>query len=357
MNSEAVVFYCPPYLTQTPSDFGIGSNPVESDMSVIFTKAFQKYGKVPFFPVEWLQQDGQIRANLDSFEECLKQANSVAETVKVIFVWNCKPHDSPKMTEVFSRLDDFKNLHNNVKVISMIPDSWYGSFRGHPDKYKDYFQSYANVCDKTIVFCDSVIPFLRHLGANEMADKVHYIPFLPILLNEHKFENKSLDLCFIGTVRGARRTAFDTVRNAFPEMNHYFYDGGRNLHGSQIREYQSYLDKIGDSVYTVTTSTRPAFKEGDFLFSSVVPGRFCESLVSMTILIYFQENDDDFLPKIVHESGCCVYIKAGDTKEQVIEKITKTPVEEIRKNMMKFYHEYMAPDVVLPKILDMNYER
>lgn len=360
MNSKSVIFFCPPYLTVTPTFLSFGSVLVDSDIHSIFSKAFKEYKKFPFFSIDWLQQDGLLRVNLDSVEKTFEKARKVSDVVTFIFVWNCNPKDFPRMSDVFARIDDYKSRGNKIEIISMIPDSWYGGSAGQkPEEYKEFIQSHTNVCDKVITFCDSCIPFLKHIGATEIAKKMHYVPFLPIVLNEHKFENKVTDLCFIGTVRGARRTAFDTIINAFPEMSKYLYDNGRSIsrRDDYLAKYQDYLDKLGESVYSVMTSTRPAFEKDNFLFSSVVPGRFCESLVNLTIPIYFQENENDFLPSPVDEYDCCIYIKAEDTKEQVIEKIKKLPIETIRNNMMNFYNDHVNPKIVLPKIMDLNYER
>lgn len=358
MTSEVVIFYCCPYLTLAPTSSETSINLIESDVYKVILNAFNKQIPKYFFPIKWSVKEKKVEVDLDSFERSILEAKKVSNTIKILFIWNSRPLESPKMHEVFAKIKKFKESGCVIKVISIIPDAWFGNyFVGQTsESYLDYFRSYNDICDKIISVDYDVSSYLKFLGKEEYSFKHQYIPFLPMILNEHKFENKTIDICFIGTNKGFRRNAFDAIIGTFPKMKGLFYEGGRDMNGNnELSKYQDYLNKTGDSVYSIVTSTRPSFTYNNFKFTSILPGRFAEAIVNMTIPIYFQENDDDFLPKYVEESNCFIYISHRDTKEKIIEKMNQFSIEQLKNNMVIFYNKYIAPEIVIPKILDLNH--
>ena len=354
MSSKSVILVSVPYITCGPSDWRLaGSFPTEADVTYHLKTAFESYGKVPFYLPKWTTDNGVLDLDLQSIDDCFELAkNDNTDSVAFIFTWNVEPRSSPKMGEILNKIQEYKK-QKPVEIICYVLDAWY---RG--GNYVDFMQAHTDVCDKSITVYEGTIPFLIHKGRKDIADKMQFMPCLPMVLNTSKIDNKTEDFCFIGTMYDHRQTAVNKLKEAFPDKNFFIYTTGRLGNSDDVlRTTKGYIDKMGDSLYSIMTCTRGPHNTEGFEFPSAYPGRLGEAILSMTNTLYFQTTETDRLPKIFDQYEPCIYFSNNDSSEQIKKRIEETSLSDMKQRMKNLYDDLISPEVVIPKILDLNYER
>lgn len=380
MNSDAVILISPPYVTVSADVWAIMSPmPIESDIVYHIRTSFLKYGKVPFFEPKWSLSEipiiggfehptiGQytktiipINLDFDSIDECFERASKVSRTVNFLFLWNIDPKNSPNIDLIFDKIDSYRKK-TNVRILSIIPDSW-------PciTDLINLISSHTDVCDKTVTVYEGIIPYLISQNRKDLANKLDYFPCAFMSLNENKFENKSTDFCYIGAVSGLydhRGFALELMHKSFPDKNFFFYANGKtNDPENKLSKTKDYLDKVGESKYSIVTSTRPTsflmrdtekYKHlKDFSWPSVLPARLAESIINMTVPVYVQFSKYDRMPAIIDSYDAWIYIQANDSSDTIRQKIESVSLNEMKKRMLNFYNDYISPDVLIPKLLE-----
>jgi hypothetical protein len=376
MNSDSVILIAPPYITVGPNSWSfMAPIPIESDVAYHLRTSFQSYQKVPFFEPKWSINKNSVIGNFghtdngkpfeqeiipvdldfDSIDECFDEAIKVSDTVNFIFAWNIDPKESPNMDLIFSKIDSYRN-RGNVRIIAFIPDAWPRGL----DLIK-LVESHVEVCDKIIVLYDGLKPFLINQNRKDLADKLYYFPFLPMVLNDNK--NKKTDFCYIGAVAGSyehRGIALDLIQQSFPEKNFFVYTQGKtNNPTNYLSKTKDFVNKLGESKYSIVTSTCPTSflnsRQNEYNYynwTSVLPGRLTESIINMTIPVYVQFSKNDRMPKEIDDNNAWIYIQANDTYDVIREKIQSVHIEQMKVNMMRFYEDYISPEKLIPKLLE-----
>ena len=369
MNSDAVILISPPYITVGPNSWCIMPPvPIEADMVYHIRTSFLKYKKVPFFEPKWslsntsvvghfthtikkpyTQEMVPLNLDFDSIDDCFEQASKISSTVNFLFLWNIDPKHSPYMDLIFEKINSYRKKAN-VRILSIIPDAW----PRVPDLIS-LISSHTDICDKTITVYEGIIPYLISQNRKDLADKLDYFPCAFMSLNEDKFENKSTDFCYIGAVNGSyehRGYALQLMQDSLPEKKFFVYtDGKTNNPENSLSKTEDYLDKVGDSKYSIVTSTRPTtFLSSDtethssykhFHWPSVLPARLAESIINMTVPVYVQFSKMDRMPALIDSYDAWIYIQANDSADTIRQKIESVSLDEIKKRMMNFYNDYI----------------
>ena len=381
MNSDAVILISPPYITVGPNSWTIMPPiPIEADMVYHIRTSFLQYKKVPFFEPKWrisktttlghfvhtvekpyTKEIVPIELDFDSIDRCFEDASKICDTINFLFLWNIEPHLSPSMDLIFEKINSYKKK-KNVRILSIIPDAW----PRIPDLTK-LISSHTAICDKTVTVYEGIIPYLISQNRKDLADKLDYFPCAFMSLNKEKIENKSTDFCYIGAINGSyehRGFALELMQESFPDKSFFVYTQGKTTNPENIlSKTKDYIDRVGDSQYSIVTSTRPTsflnydiqnYDNGykNFHWPSVLPARLAESIINMTIPVYVQFSKFDRMPASIDSYDAWIYIQANDSADTIRQKIESVPLDEMKKRMMKFYNDYISPDVLIPKLLE-----
>lgn len=359
MNSKPVIFICPPNITDHTTDWVTGEYPIQSDVSYHIVTSFHEYGRSPFFVPEWLHYEKRISLNLDSVDECFEKAKQKSNSIVFLFAWNVEPLCAPRTTEILHKIEGYRKQGYHIEIVCVIPDAWY--------REKNYFsltnttvqvdyitfiEEYLKVCDRIVTLYEGTKPYLEHKGRSDLSQKIVYVPSLPMVMNYSKFENKSLDFCYIGLIRPSRSAFINKVKGSFP--SHRFYvtvKGKYSKQNNPLQTTKQYLDKVGDAVYSIMGSSKSAYHHDGFDFPGVMPARLGESIISNTIPIYHQDNNKDCLPKFFGELTPCIYISIDDDMKTIKEKIENVDHDRIKSDMREVYEKFISPKVVIPQIL------
>lgn len=359
MSSKSVIFICPPYITDHTTDWVTGEYPIQSDAFYHIVTSFHEFGKVPFFIPKWTHYDKRISLNLESVDECFYKAKEKSKTIVFLFVWNVEPLLAPRTTEILYKIEKYRKLGYNIEIISVIPDAWYReknyfSLTNTVVKtdYISFVEEYLKICDKIITFYEGTIPYLKYKNREDLLKKIIYVPLFPMVMNYSKFENKTLDFCYIGLIRPSRNSFINKIKGAFPSHNFYFTVKGKYSQlNNPLQTTKQYIDKLGDSIYSLVGSSKPAYQGDGFNFPSVLPGRLGESIISNTIPIYYKDKDDDCLPKIFDDLNPCIFVSWKDSMSEMKYKIENSNIDSIKTDMRYLYENYLSPKIVIPQIL------
>lgn len=378
MNSDSVILITPPHITVGPNSWSfMAPIPIESDVAYHLRTTFQEYQKVPFFEPKWnigknsivgkfnytdsdksfQQEIVPVELDFDSIDDCFEEAKKVSDTVNFIFVWNIDPKESPNMDLIFAKIDSYRS-RCNVRILSFIPDAWPRGL-----DLINLISSHVEVCDKTWVVYEGTKEFLISQNRKDLADKIDYFPCAFMSLNKEKIENKKTDFCYIGAVTGSyehRGIALDLIQQSFPDKSFFVYTQGKtNNPTNYLSKTKDFLDKIGESQYSIVTSTCPTGylnnRQNEYNYyqwKSVLPARLAESIINMTIPVYVQFSKNDRMPKEIDHYNAWIYIQANDTYDVIREKIQSVPIEQMKVNMMRFYEDYISPEKLIPKLLE-----
>lgn len=380
MNSDAVILISPPYITVGPNIWCIMPPvPIEADMVYHIRTSFLKYKKVPFFEPKWSlsktpvvgffehthkepyqQKIIPLNLDFDSIDECFEKASEVSSTVNFLFLWNINPIHSPHMDLIFDKIDSYRKK-TNVRILSIIPDAW-----PRITDLINLISSHTDICDKTVTVYEGIIPYLISRNRKDLADKLDYFPCAFMSLNEEKFEKKTTDFCYIGAVNDLykqRGFALKLMQDSLSDKTFFVYtDGKTNNPENKLSKTKDYLDKVGESRYSIVTSTRPTSflmndtqhyeNLKDFSWPSVLPARLAESIINMTVPVYVQFSKMDRMPAIIDSYDAWIYIQANDDAETIRQKIESVSLNEMKKRMMNFYNDHISPDVLIPKLLE-----
>ena len=77
----------------------------------------------------------------------------------------------------------------------------------------------------------------------------------------------------------------------------------------------------------------------------------------MTTTLYFQTTETDRLPKIFDQYELCIYFSNNDSSEEIRKRIEETSLSDMKQRMKQLYDDLISPETVIPKLLDLNYER
>lgn len=359
MNSDAVIFICSPCITDHTTDWVTGEYPIQSDVYYHIVTSLHEYGKVPFFLPEWIQYEKRISLNIESVDECFQKAKAIANKITFLFAWNVEPHNSPRTSEILHKIDQYKKEGYEIQIISVIPDAWYRekNYFSVTNQYVQvdyitFIEDYLKVCDKIVTLYEGTKSYLEYKGRHDLSEKIVYVPSLPMVMNYSKFENKKLDFCYIGLIRPSRSAFINKVRGAFPDKDFFVTVLGKySKKDNPLQTTKQYLDRMGDSVYSIFGSSKAAFKHDGFTFPGVLPARFAESVINNTIPIFYTENEDDRLPKILDDLTPCIYISLDDDMNEIKRKIESADHYKIKSDMRIAYERFISPKVIIPKIL------
>jgi len=376
MNLDSVILISPPYLVTAPNSWNtIFPVPIESDLVYHIRTSFLEHTKVPFFEPKWTlsKEIGSSSSfefvpqlfDFDSIDDCFNEASKISETVNFLFIWNIEPNLYPNMNIIFEKINSYKKK-TNVRILSVIPDAW--PRPSLSSNLTNLILSHVEVCDKTITFYEGTIPYLLSKNRKDLADKLTYLPSIVMTLNKKKFDDKNTDFCYIGPSSGAyehRKVAFDLIRETFPDKSFYVFSGGKeSVVNNNLSMTRDYIDKTGDSHFSIVTSTKPSSFLNDhivkdnldlyknFHWPSVHPGRFAECVVSMTVPIYVQFDHTDRIPEIIDSYGACVYVQTNDTLGTIRHKIESVKIQEMKERMMSLYNDHISPNFWIPKLLE-----
>lgn len=388
MSSDSVILIAPPFITAGVNNWVIfPPNPIESDMVYHLRTSFQQYHKIPLFEPKWSLADFVVTAyfhkdvasciapydpkqqekfelkeltpidvDFDSIDECFEQASQISETINFLFLWNIEPHLSPNTIHIFNKIKSYRKKGKEVRVISIIPDAW--------PRGEDLFNlisSHIVVSDKTVVLYEEMIPYLLANKRKDLADELSYFPCSSMVLNKTTMEDKTTDFCFIGPIglgREHRGVALELMRTSLPDKSFFVYTEGKTTKpDNYLSATKDYLNKVAESRFSILTATMPASFLNDAeksykQWKSVLPARFAESIINMTVPVYVQFSKNDRLPKVIDDYEACVYIQANDSPDTIRQKIESVSFEKMKDNMMNLYNDHISPNVLIPKLLE-----
>lgn len=371
MSFDSVIPVINPYRVLSPSDLRCPSALMEMDYLYHLRTSFLEYNKVAYFEPEWnlkylSEEFYMLSINLDSIDDCFERSIECSDNIHFIFLWNVVPQTIPYMPPIFEKINNYRQKYpeKTIQIISLVADAW-----PRPDNIVRILEEHVKVSDRTLVCYESAIPMLLKNGREDIANKLTYMPMIyPFVFNSKAYDEKSSDFCYMGRVGGSfytnRQRALDKLKEAFPEKTFFIRAGNKESKEEDfLSGMKEYIEKMGESQYSLLTSTcpendirnlanrYPLYEKDDFKWSSVFPGRFLESIVSLTVPIYVQFSDNDRLPKYFDGMECWIYIHINDSVETIRQKIESAPLDKLRENMLKLYNKFVSPEAVIPIML------
>lgn len=339
-----------PFIGTGKDQHHIGAFPVEADCDYHYTKSFESLGYTVTKALWRIENENMyldVSRTLDSIKLEIKTYGSIT----ILFECNFRISQNESLKQLYTAIRFLRDKGLDIKLIAQVPDSW---------ARLDLLQILGELdfVDKIIVFNDSIIEVMREHGLqNSIVDRCVFTPSLPVVFTGGDPTLKNIDFCYIGSPKGYRLQRIGDIM-MYRNIHYLIFTNGRDASEfNPFRSTKSYLDAYRFSKFSIIScvSTPRYFRHTHNRLIRIpgqLPGRFAESLSVLSVPIYFQEDNFDYMPSEYHDSTLkkpYIIIKPHLRGHEIIEEIFKHDITV--KDIKDFYNKHLSPEVVLKRML------